>query len=62
MGNHGCNQCGNHWLACDCDRSIHLKHWDTLSQVDKDKWVKLSMATELSAPELAYTNSLANKH
>lgn len=38
------------------DRPEHLKHWDTLNHDERNRWRRLSQTTELSAPELAYTN------
>ena len=40
----------------DAARPDHLKYWDTLSTAERDKWRRLCQTTELSAPELAYTN------
>lgn len=34
----------------------HLKYWDSLSPEERNKWRKLSISTDLSASELAYTN------
>lgn len=42
-------------------RPDHLKYWDTLSHEDREKWRRLSISSELSASELAYTNSLAER-
>ena len=41
-------------------RPAHLKYWDTLPHNDRQKWRKLCQTTELSAPELAYTNKLSS--
>lgn len=37
-------------------RPDHLKYWDTVPHEDREQWRKLSIASELSASELAYTN------
>ena len=41
-------------------KSPALKYWDTLPHDMRERWRRLSIATELSAPELAYTNKLKN--
>ena len=41
------------------NRPEHMKYWDTLTHEQRERWRKLSIASELSASELAYTNSLA---
>ncbi len=42
--------------TAEASRPDHLKFWDGLSHQEREKWRKLSIATELSAPELAFTN------
>lgn len=44
--------------ADDAARAPHLVYWDTLDEDARRKWRKACQCTELSASELAYTNSV----
>lgn len=58
-----CKELIDNLLQAEMDsRPEHMKYWDTLTHEQREQWRKLSIASELSASELAYTNSLATNN